>query len=67
MIEEDKKKTNEIAAKLKEIQGTEQINAHGIMIGSVLTVTIIEARDLRASRITGGINPYVEVSIEEQS
>lgn len=36
------------------------------MIGSVLTVTIIEARDLRPTRITGGINPYVVVEIEGQ-
>lgn len=35
------------------------MNSYGIMVGSVLTVQIIEARDLKATKLTGGINPYV--------
>lgn len=32
------------------------------MIGSVLTATVIEARELRAGRITGGMpSPYVVI------
>jgi len=51
-------------SKLSEIQSTEQMNTYGIMVGSVLTATVIEARELRPARITGGINPYVILSIE---
>lgn len=29
------------------------MNQYGIMVGSVLTATVIEARELKASRITG--------------
>lgn len=36
------------------------------MVGSVLTVNVIEARELKSTRITGGVNPYVLISIEEQ-
>ena len=38
------KKRNEIIIKLKEIQSTEQLNSYGVMIGSVLTATLVEAR-----------------------
>jgi hypothetical protein len=47
MIEEDNKKRQEIIMRLQEIQQTEQLNSYGIMIGSVLTVTVIEARELK--------------------
>ena len=36
------------------------------MIGSVLTCTIIEARELRSTRITGLANPYVVLMVEGQ-
>jgi Ca2+-dependent lipid-binding protein len=36
------------------------------MDGSVLSVTVIEARDLKSSRMTGGANPYVVLSIGEE-
>lgn len=66
MIEEDTKKRDEITFKLKEIQKTEQLNSYGIMVGSVLTANIIEARELRSGRITGLGNPYVVLQIEGQ-
>ncbi len=66
MIEEDIKKKLEITQKLHEVSTTEETNTHGIMIGSVMTVTVVEARELRSSRITGMLNPYVVVSIEGQ-
>lgn len=34
------------------------------MIGSVLTVTVIEARELRSSKLTGAPSPYVVLTIE---
>lgn len=60
------KKRNEIIIKLKEIQQTEQLNSYGVMIGSVLTATLVEARELKSGRITGTVNPYVIISIEGQ-
>ena len=66
MIEEDQKKRIEIVAKLQEISGQEQMNGYGIMVGSVLTATIVEARELRSGRYTGAPNPYVVLQIEGQ-
>ena len=59
MIHEDTIKRKEISEKLKEISVSEQMNTYGIMVGSVLTVQIIEARELKATKLAGGINPYV--------
>jgi hypothetical protein len=64
MIEEDTKKRQEVLSRLEEISKNEQYNSYGIMIGSVLTVTVIEARELRSSRIAGMPNPYVILQIE---
>lgn len=50
--------------KFNEIKATEQLNTYGIMIGSVLTATVTEARDLKSSKIAGNTNPYVLLSIE---
>jgi hypothetical protein len=36
------------------------------MIGSVLTATLVEARELRSGRIAGLVNPYAILSIEGQ-
>ena len=36
------------------------------MIGSVLTATLVEARELKSGRLTGMVNPYVILSIEGQ-
>jgi Ca2+-dependent lipid-binding protein len=69
MIEEDTKKANDIHSKLQEIIPGERLNSYGIMIGSILTVNVLEARDLRSDRVGGGIcNPYVVLSlnVEEQ-
>lgn len=40
------------------------MNNYGIMVGSVLTATVVEARDLKSTRITGLANPYVVIQIE---
>ena len=40
------------------------MNSYGLMIGSVLTATIVEARELRSTRLTGIPNPYVILTIE---
>ncbi len=55
MIEEDSKKKAEIEKKLKEVSSTQRMNPYGIMDGSTLTVTVIEARELPSS------SSYVEI------
>ena len=64
MIEYDSRKRDEILIKSQEIQQNEQINQYGVMVGSVLTVTLIEARELKSNRLTGNIKPYFIMSIE---
>lgn len=68
MINEDTEKKREILVKLKEFSSTEVINKYGIMEGSVITVSIIEARDLKLSSklgFGGGTpNAYVLVSVD---
>jgi hypothetical protein len=34
------------------------------MVGSVLTVTIVEARELKSSRIRGNMKPYVAITVD---
>lgn len=36
------------------------------MEGSILSVTVIEARNLKSARMTGGGNPYVVLSLDDQ-
>jgi hypothetical protein len=67
MIEEDQKKRKEIDIKFNEIKASEQLNTYGIMIGSVLTATVIEARELKSSKLAGNTNPYVLITVEGQS
>lgn len=65
IIVEDEGKRVELQAKYREIDESEQTNQHNIMIGSVLTANVIEARELRASKL-GQPNPYVVLTIEGQ-
>lgn len=65
IIVEDEGKKVELEAKYKEINEAEQTNQYGIMIGSVLTANVIEARELRA-RGLGQPNPYIVLTIEGQ-
>lgn len=41
------------------IQGTERLNDYGIMHGSILTVHVVEARDLKPMYMDGTSDPYV--------
>jgi hypothetical protein len=65
IIQEDEKRKKEISERLVEISETERTNANGIMEGSVLTVKVIEARELEPQKVTGGIAPYVQLTIED--
>ncbi len=45
---------------------TEKINEYGIMDGSILTVNVIEAKDLIPQDINGTSDPYAIIGIEGQ-
>ena len=51
--------------KLKLVQNTEKLNDYGIMFGSILTVHVVEARDLKSMDMDGSSDPYVVLQIEE--
>ena len=48
------------------MQTTEQLNEYGIMHGSILTVHVVEARDLKPMDMDGTSDPYVILQIEDQ-
>lgn len=52
--------------KLREVEKTEKLNNKGIMIGSILTVHVVEARDLKTISSYESLAPYVELEIEGQ-
>ena len=45
-------------ARLKEQRQKERLNAHGLDVDAILTVRLVEARDLKPMNITGGSDPY---------
>ena len=55
-----------MAAKLSQVQGQERLNEYGIMHGSILTVHVVEARDLKPLDMDGTADPYVVLEIEDQ-
>ena len=65
-IADHKRQRDEMAYKLKQVQSSEQLNEHGIMRGSILTVHVVEARDLKAMDMNGTSDPYVILTIEDQ-
>lgn len=48
------------------VQSSEQLNEYGIMHGSILTVHVVEARDLKPMDMDGTSDPYVILQIEGQ-
>jgi Ca2+-dependent lipid-binding protein len=48
------------------MQQTEKKNENGLMVGSFLTVHVVEARDLRPMDMDGTSDPYVILEIEDQ-
>ena len=60
---EDKQKRDGVAFKLKESKN-ERLNTFGVMEGSILTVRVIEARNLLPKDINGLSDPYAILEIE---
>lgn len=58
-IADHKRQRDEMAMKLQSVQRTEELNEYGIMHGSILTVHVVEARDLKPLDMDGTSDPYV--------
>ena len=58
-IADHKRQRDEMSEKLHQVQNIEQLNEFGIMHGSILTVHVVEARDLLPLDIDGTSDPYV--------
>lgn len=62
ILKEDYSKLEEMQRQFKEFSQSERSNKFGVMVGSVVSVHIVEARDLRPSGVLSGTpNPYVFV------
>ena len=61
-----KKQQEECLTKAEEVKQTEKLNMYGIMEGSFLDISIIEARGLRAPNIGGPIDIFIEITLDEQ-
>ena len=65
-IHDNYKKMDEYQKKLVTARATESLNRHGIMHGSVLTVSLIDAKDLIPMDSNGLSDPYVILKCEGQ-
>lgn len=63
---EIEKAIQEYREHLKEARDTEKTNKYGIMDNSTLTVTIIEALDLKAMDYQGSSDPFCVLQVEDQ-
>ena len=61
-----KKQQEECLKKAEEAKQTEKLNMYGIMEGSFVDVSIIEARGLRAPNLGGPIDIFIEMALDEQ-
>lgn len=65
-IADHNRQREEMVQKLRQVQASEQLNEYGIMHGSILTVHVVEARDLKPMDMDGTSDPYVILQIEDQ-
>eukprot|EP00743_Colponemidia_sp_Colp-15_P009840 GILK01010781.1.p1 GENE.GILK01010781.1~~GILK01010781.1.p1 ORF type:complete len:587 (+),score=83.73 GILK01010781.1:230-1762(+) len=66
-IQDKQRQKEQVEEALQKAEGQEQLNAHGIMMGSQLTVQVIEATGLLSTDEGGSMDPYVLLSCERQS
>jgi hypothetical protein len=64
-LEDYHRQRKESANKLDEMRRSERLNAFGIMEGSTLSVTVHEARDLKALDWGSSLDPYVMLTCGE--
>lgn len=65
-VAENTKQMEETRRKMIEARESEQLNDFGIMKGSVLTVNVVEAQNLKPMDIGGTSDPYVILMCERQ-
>ena len=58
-IADHKRYRDEMEVKLNQVKERERLNENGIMHGSILTVHVVEARDLKPTDMDGTSDPYV--------
>ena len=61
MIREDTAKLEEIQSKYEEVKNTEVVNSYNIMENSPLSISVVEARELKSSTQS----PYVMITVGE--
>lgn len=64
-IADHKSKRDDMANKLAQVKNTEKYNKNGIMVGSILTIHVVEARELMPMDADGTSDPYVVATIED--
>lgn len=65
-VAENTKQMEETRRKMIEARESEQLNDFGIMKGSVLTVNVVEAQNIKPMDIGGTSDPYVILMCERQ-
>lgn len=53
-------------AKLREQKAKERVNAYGLDVDALLSIRVVEARDLMPMDITGKSDPYVILKLGNQ-
>jgi hypothetical protein len=57
------KSREQLLVKLKEQKAREKVNAYGLDLDALLSVRVVEARDLMPMDITGKSDPYVVLKL----
>lgn len=63
-LQDFQKQKQEAIQKLEELKRVEQLNQYGVMIGSILTVTVMEIQDLPLNAIQ---EVYVKVACDDST
>lgn len=63
-LQDFQKQKQEAIQKLEELKRVEQLNQYGVMVGSILTVTVMEIQDLPLTAIQ---EVYVKVSVDDST
>ena len=61
------KSREQLLVKLKEQKAREKVNAYGLDLDALLSVRVVEARDLMPMDITGKSDPYIILKLGNQT
>jgi hypothetical protein len=65
-IRNHEKNRDQLMIKLKELKGKQKQNRHGLDEDSILSVRVVEARDLMPMDISGKSDPYCVLTFGNQ-